>query len=89
MVRIEFTSQLTQHVKCEPLSVSANTLREVLEQAFEANEGLRGYIVDDQGAIRKHVAVFVNNQLVRDRVNIDFQLESDAEVYVMQALSGG
>lgn len=89
MPKIEFTPQLTRHVECPPLVVQATTLREALDCAFEANEGLRGYIVDDQGAIRKHVAVFVNNQLVRDRQNIDFKLDKDAEIYVMQALSGG
>jgi len=29
---------------------------------------LRGYVLDDQGILRRHVAIYVNGRLVDDRV---------------------
>jgi sulfur-carrier protein len=89
MPRIEFTPQLQQHVQCATEVVAASTLREALKTVFDRNPQLRGYILDDQGSIRKHVAIFINSQMVHDRKNLDIPLQDDSEVYVMQALSGG
>ncbi len=89
MPRIEFTRQLTRHVDCPAVTVRATTLREALEQVFQDNPPLRSYVLDDQGAVRKHVALFVDNQLLRQRDRLDIPIADDAEIYVMQALSGG
>ena len=89
MVCIEFTKHLLRHVDCGGLTVEAASLKPALEAAFAAYPRLRGYIVDDQDCIRQHVAVFVDNQLLRDRQSWDIPLQPESEVYVMQALSGG
>ena len=56
---------------------------------FAVQPTLRGYVLDDQGALRRHVAVYVNGAAVRDRTRLSDPLGSDDEVYVFQALSGG
>ena len=89
MPRIEFTSQLAQHIECPTETVDATTLRAALDTVFRRNPRARGYVLDDQGAIRKHVAVFIDSRLVRDRQHLDVPLSGDAEIYIMQALSGG
>lgn len=89
MVRIEFTRQLTRHVECPAVTVDAETIGEALIHLFQMNPPLRGYIVDDHGTIRKHVAVFIDGKLLRDRDKLDTKLSPNSEVYVMQALSGG
>lgn len=89
MPRIEFTSNLARHVSCQGIDVTANSLRAALAEVFRQNPALRGYVLDDQSSIRQHVAVFVDNKLLGDRVNWDVPLKSDSRVYVMQALSGG
>lgn len=89
MPRIEFTRQLARHVECPPQTVEAATLGDAFECVFVENETLRGYVLNDFGAIRKHVAVFIDNELVHDRENLNIPLKADTEVYVMQALSGG
>ena len=38
---------------------------------FAAQPALRGYVLDDQGALRRHVAVYVNGEPVRDRIRAD------------------
>ncbi len=89
MPRIEFTRQLTRHVQCPGADVDAATLGEALALVFQENPPLRGYILDDQGEIRKHVAVFIDNQLLRQSDPSKVPVAPDSEIYVMQALSGG
>jgi molybdopterin synthase sulfur carrier subunit len=89
MVRIEFTPQLSQHIDCPMARVEATTLRTALGKVFDKNPQIRGYLLDDQGVVRKHIAVFINNQLLQNRDNLDIDLPPNAEIYVMQALSGG
>ncbi|MRD48094.1 MoaD/ThiS family protein [Caenimonas koreensis] len=89
MPSVEFAPALTRHVPCPPQHVEATTLRDALEAALEAAPGLRHYVFDEQGSVRKHVAVFVNAQLIRNRSALDVPLQSDDKVMVIQALTGG
>ena len=89
MVQVEFAVSLRRHVECAPQTVTANSLRSVLEAALMAAPELAHYIFDDQRSVRKHVAVFVNRQMVLDRVNLNQQLVPGDRVLVIQALTGG
>lgn len=89
MAHVEFAPALTRHVACPPQAVEAATLRQALAKAFEAAPALRNYVLDEQGAIRKHVAVFVNARMVTDRLNLDVPLAAADKVMVIQALTGG
>jgi molybdopterin synthase sulfur carrier subunit len=89
MPRVEFAPALTRHVACDPQDVDARTLREALGKAFEAAPALRHYVLDEQGSVRKHVAVFVNARMVTDRVRLDVPLAGTDKVMVIQALTGG
>jgi len=88
-VRVEFASSLRRHVDCAAQSVGVGTLRDVLESALQAEPRMAGYVFDDQRAIRKHVAVFVNDQMVHDRVDLSRALNDGDQVLVIQALTGG
>jgi sulfur carrier protein ThiS len=50
---------------------------------------LRGYVLDDQGAVRRHVAVYVNGTAIRDRAKLSDPVVPKDEIYVFQALTGG
>lgn len=89
MVHVEFAPSLRRHVDCAPQQVAPGTLREVLETALRAAPELAHYVFDDQRAVRKHVAVFVNRQMVQDRVALNQALVAGDKVLVVQALSGG
>lgn len=89
MPTVEFAPALTRHVPCAPQSVDASTLRTALDRAFLAAPGLRHYVLDEQGAVRKHVAVFVNARLIADRSQLDVGLAPADKVMVIQALTGG
>ena len=89
MIQLSFGSALQRHVPCPPLAVEAGTVREALERAFAREPRLRGYLLDDQGALRRHMAVFVNGRAVQDRRGLSDTLPGDGEIAVIQALSGG
>jgi hypothetical protein len=89
MATVAFTQNLQRHVACPRAEVPGATVREVLEGVFAANGRLRGYVVDERGALRKHMVVFVDGQQVQDRERLSDPVAAGSEVYVMQALSGG
>jgi sulfur carrier protein ThiS len=89
MVTVSFTYFLQRYVECPTVQVTARTVREALHAVFERTPRARGYILDDQGALRQHVVVFVNGRPIRDRAAQGDELADGADVYVMQALSGG
>jgi hypothetical protein len=86
---VAFTPNLTRHLDCPQVVVTAGTVAGALEQVFRENPRLRSYIVDEQGRLRQHVAVFVGGELVRDRLHLTDEVGDHQDVFVMQALSGG
>lgn len=89
MPTVEFAPALTRHVPCARQEVAAGTLASVLASAFAAAPALRGYVLDEQGAVRKHVAVFVNGAMIRDRADLTQAIAREDRVHVIQALTGG
>jgi sulfur-carrier protein len=87
--RVSFTSHLARHVACPTESVGAATAREALEAYFRRHPLVRSYVFDEQGLLRRHVVVFVNDQQATDRMTLSDPVSEDTEVCVMQALSGG
>ena len=89
MAKVEFTSNLRRHLAVSSVEVPGGTLRSVLESVFATHAKLRGYLLDDQGALRKHVTIFVDDRRVADRTGLSDLVADDGQVYVLQALSGG
>lgn len=89
MPRVHFTPNLQRHVPCPPESAAGTTVRAALEAIFALNPQARGYVLDDHGALRKHMLVFINGEPVRDRDGLSDAVDADSEIYVAQALSGG
>ncbi len=89
MARIVFTANLARHVDCPAAEVEGQTVREALEAVFRSNERLRGYVLDDQSALRRHMAIVVDGKPLRDRVHLGDPISAASAIYVLQALSGG
>jgi molybdopterin synthase sulfur carrier subunit len=89
MARVAFTANLQRHLACPVQAAGGNTVRAVLDQVFAAHPRLRSYILDDQGRVRRHVAIYVNATCIADRDRLADPVGDDDEVFVFQALSGG
>jgi sulfur-carrier protein len=89
MPTVEFAPALTRHVACPKQQVRAETLGAALEAAFRAAPALKHYVLDEQGAVRKHVAVFLNGDMLVRETALARRVADDDRVMVIQALTGG
>jgi sulfur-carrier protein len=89
MAKMNFTSNLRRHVDCPSLEVAGIHLHQALAEAFEKNQRLKTYVLDDQGALRKHMRILIDGQAIRDREKFNDLIKPNSEIWVMQALSGG
>ena len=65
--------------------VVANTVGEALGSLFDEKPGLRNHILDESGAVRPHVSLFV------DGVQSDLatSVAPGSEIRILHAVSGG
>ena len=89
MAKVIFTPNIQRHVVCPDTEVAGRTVREVLENVFAQNPQARAYVLDDQSGLRKHMTIFVDGQMIRDRARLADGVSDSSTVYVFQALSGG
>ena len=89
MATVRFTSALERFLAAPPADVAGTTVGETLAAVFEARPALRGYVLDDQGALRRHVAVYIDGKAVRDRIKLSDPIGAEDDIYVFQALTGG
>ncbi len=89
MPTIHLTRHLRQVAPAGPIAVEAGTLGAALDAYFAVVPAARSYVLDDQGRLRRHVAVFIDGDLIVDKSNLALPVAAAAEIYVMQALSGG
>ena len=86
---VQFTANLARQTAAPTCEASGSTVREALDAVFARHPALQSYVLDDQGAVRKHVVVFVNGTAIKDRQQLSDPVAPTSEIFVMQALSGG
>jgi molybdopterin converting factor small subunit len=86
---VSFTSALQRFLSAPSARVDGATVGAALAAVFASHPALRGYVLDDQGAVRRHVIIFVKGQPVSDRIRLTDAVGADDEIYVFQALTGG
>jgi hypothetical protein len=89
MPLVRFTQNIQRHVACPPREVTGASVRAALEAYFAVTPAARGYVLDDQGALRKHMAIFIDGEPVLDRNELADPVPADGTVDILQALSGG
>jgi hypothetical protein len=88
LVQVHFTNHLRHVAPGGAVTASGATIREVLADVFAKHPAIKGYVLDDQGRVRVHIAVFLDNTHIRRDI-LDQPVTCDSELYIMQALSGG
>ena len=89
MPRVTFTPNLRHHVSAPDAEVAGRTVREALDGIFDRNPALRSHVIDEHGALRRHIVVFVDGGMIEDRRRLTDPVESGSELYVVQALTRG
>ena len=70
------------------ISFDGDTVGEFLGQLKQVNPAVYGCICDETGRMRKHINLFLDNEILR-RDDFDRKLEPGVVVSVFQAVSGG
>ena len=89
MATIRFTSHLVRHRAAPAVVAEGGTVAEVLARGLAGDDLLRTYVLDEQGRVRKHVNIYLDGSLIRDRLRLSDPVGPGSEIYVLQALSGG
>jgi hypothetical protein len=89
MATVVFTQNIQRHVVCPDAKAEGGTVREVLDNVFAENPQVRGYVLDDQAALRKHITIFVDGRMIGDRARLSDAVGDTSRICVFQALSGG
>ena len=71
------------------LELSAGTIREALAELEQRFPRLHRNLCDETGAVRKHIALFVNSEQVHSRESLDMALEPGDVFVALPAVSGG
>ncbi len=71
------------------VEVEGRTLAEVVAALDQRFPGLGPYVVDERGALRHHVNLFVDGEMLADRAALSDPVGPDTAVHLIQALSGG
>ncbi len=91
MARVNFTSHLRRFFPDleDGEGVVGRTVADVVRVLNARHPGLADYLIDESGALRQHVNVFVEEVRVADRVALTDPVEDDTRLFILQALSGG
>ena len=71
------------------VSADGATLAEVLDDLDSRYAGIKGRILDDQGALRRFVNVYVGNDDVRFLDNLETPTPDGTQISVIPAVAGG
>jgi molybdopterin synthase sulfur carrier subunit len=91
MPAVKFTTHLEKFFPgvTQGVTVEAGTVAEVVSALDRQFPGLADYLVDEHGVLRKHVNIFIDEELIHDRQRLSDPVTNNNRVYVFQALSGG
>ena len=85
-MKVLIPSPLISYTRKREVEAQGSTLEELLTDLDRRYPGLRFRVIDEQGALRPHMRLFVNGAQVRE---LALDLRPSDEVQFIQALSGG
>jgi molybdopterin converting factor small subunit len=81
----DFTNGQSQIVVDSP----AATVGEALDGLWRRHIGLRDRVLNEQGKLRQHVNIFLNDDNVRRKELLDTPVPERCEITILPAVSGG
>ena len=89
-VEVKFSAHLKRFVDLpESYQSTGGTVRDIIDALELEFPGISGYLLHENGILRQHVNLFLDDRMVVDRTGLSDSLDSTKTIFVMQALSGG
>ena len=82
---VNLRSPLADLVGDRSVELSGGTVGEVIATLERNHPKAKGWVLDEAGAIRRHISVFVDGE----RVGADAAVAGDATIHIIPAISGG
>lgn len=90
MAKVKFTAALKRFFPTlDEIEVEGDSVQGILEGVNEKYPGINNYILDEDGSLRKHVNIFLENDMINDREKLSDQVQPSDQILIFQALSGG
>lgn len=90
MPTVKFTSALqTFFPELKEMQISGETVHQILLEVDSRVPGIKNYLLDDSGALRQHVNIFIKEDMITDRDELSDRVSEEDEIFIYQALSGG
>lgn len=92
MPRVEMTHHLYRffpQLKNQVITVPAGSVAETLLAINEIAPGFTDYVLDERGALRRHVNISINESIVIDKIKLSDRIPEDGTLFIFQSLSGG
>ena len=88
LIKVVLTANLQKYYPEREFEIQARTVLEILAQMDRKRPGFSSYILEDNKAVRKHVNIFLNGDLL-EKTKTGTAVKPGDTVHIMQALSGG
>jgi sulfur-carrier protein len=86
MPKVILTGSICQHVGgLGVVEVSGATARDVISTLEASYPGVRGWVIDEQGTLRRHVKLFRGGEAV----SLDARIAPGDQLHIVAAISGG
>lgn len=91
MPTLKFTSHLQRFFPelQQNIHIEGDTIAAVVANLDRQFPGLGAYLIDEHGTLRKHVNIFIEQDLIVDRQRLSDAVRDNNRVFIFQALSGG
>jgi sulfur-carrier protein len=84
-----FLTDFTNGERQIPVDSKSTTVEEALRELWKLHVGLRDRVVNEQGQLRQHVNIFLNNENVRRLDSLQTTVKDGDEITILPSVSGG
>ena len=91
MAQVKYTRHLFRYFPDlqNNTEIEGKTIADIIANLDSQHPGLAAYVVDERGVLRKHVNIFLGENLIHDRQTLSDSVQKNDQIYIFQALSGG
>ena len=84
-----FLTDFTGGERSITIETAPPTVGQALDELWQLHLGLRDRVLNEQGQVRPHVNVFLDDENIRRKEVLNTKLADDSEITILPSVSGG